>query len=127
MGWGEPLPYKTQKLYKVTKWGGSSSNSSQPDERVEVDNLADANVISSKQKLYPGWHTPMLDIDVPMTVVPSSTPGHAHLYFPTVSAPWDSYVRLLDAMGEIGILEPGYVAVSKVRGNTSLRLPWVLK
>lgn len=125
--WGAPLPFGTQKLYKVTKWGGTSSYNGNPDEREEVTSLDEANVITSEQKHYPGWHTPMFDVDIPMTVVPSSTPGHQHVYFPTLSAPWDSYVRLLEAMAECGIIEPGYAEVSKVRGNTSLRLPWVVK
>lgn len=72
------------------------------------------------------YHLPVLDLDVPHTLVPSSTPGHAHLYL-DVAVPWDKYVRVLDAMAAAGLLEYGYVEASKNKGATMVRKPGVTK
>ncbi|MCU6480516.1 hypothetical protein [Arthrobacter sp. A2-55] len=71
-------------------------------------------------------HRPMLDIDFPAALIPSSTPGHFHLYLDK-PMPWEKYRDLLTALGKAGILEPGYVNVSRERKYTALRLPWVKK
>lgn len=83
-----------------------------------------ANLVSSLCE--DGYHRPALDIDIPAIAVPSSTPGHCHIYF-DVPLEWGAYVKLLDALVEAGILEQGYVAASKSRGQTLLRLPGVPK
>ena len=71
-------------------------------------------------------HYPVLDIDIPAHLVPSSTPGHSHLY---IDAPLTGRQlwALCDALAEVGILQPGYVRACKTRGYTSVRLPWVRK
>jgi hypothetical protein len=71
-------------------------------------------------------HRPVIDIDLPVTVVPSSTPGHFHLY---IDKPmdWYTYLNLLDAMAAAGIVEPGYVSSARKRGHTAVRLPWITK
>lgn len=71
-------------------------------------------------------HKPVLDIDVPVMLIPSSTEGHSHLYIDK-SVSWDAYCKLLDALVECGIVERGYVQAAKNRGFTSVRLPWVKK
>lgn len=68
----------------------------------------------------------MVDLDVPATLIPSTTPGHSHLYI-DVPVNWSDYQLLLDALALVGAVEPGYVQASKARGFTSLRLPWVKK
>lgn len=73
-----------------------------------------------------GWHTVMLDIDMPVRVVPSSTEGHCHLYIDK-PMPWWRYRRLLRALKAAGIIEPGYYSASIARRATHLRLPWVQK
>lgn len=73
-----------------------------------------------------GLHRPALDIDIPMTVLPSSTPGHGHLFF-DVPMIWEHYEQLLDVLAIVGILESGYVGASKARRQTILRLPHVTK
>lgn len=140
------LPILTNKLYRVKQWKTTSGSEDSEDEAntVEVDSIEDANVVSSldrKQRLiYADYndagspdnivaedvHTPVLDIDVPASLVPSSTPGKHHLYI-DVPMSWDDYCKLLDVMAEVGILEPGYVSASKARGFTAVRLPWVRK
>lgn len=71
-------------------------------------------------------HRPMLDIDFPAALVPSSTPGHFHLYLDK-PMPAKKYFDLLVALAEAGIIEEGFANASIERGYTSLRLPWVKK
>jgi len=73
-----------------------------------------------------GYHYPCIDIDIPIRVVPSSTPGHSHLY---VDEPitWDTYKNLLEALTEAGIVEVGYFNASVKEGGTTVRMPHVKK
>lgn len=84
-----------------------------------------ANLVSSLCD--DGSHRPALDIDIPCEVVPSSTEGHCHIYFPTVAMSWAQYQTLLGALADAGILERRYVDHSIVRGQTLLRPPGVEK
>lgn len=78
--------------------------------------------VDSETKL----HRPVLDIDFPVHVEPSSTEGHFHLYLDKPLR-WDQYKRLLTALSIAGIIEPGYERVSVAREYTAVRLPWVKK
>lgn len=96
----------------------------------EVAPVAEADVVSSilepdlqNDPLAGELHAPVIDIDLPCQLVPSSTPGHHHLYI-DVAVPWDRYVAVLEAMAAAGIVQPGYVEACKSRGFTSVRLPW---
>lgn len=102
-----------------------------PDEQYEneyelynkdVDRIADAHVVTSAT--YTGKHMPVLDLDVEHYFVPSSTPGHAHLYINTECS-WEDYTEFLRAAAKCGILEDNYVDVSIRKGYTAVRLPWV--
>lgn len=86
----------------------------------------DAQVVSSELDEQRGMHTPMLDVDIPMRLVESSTPGHSHLYFDVVM-PWRKYRRLLKALAKAGIIEQNYYKVSVKRKGTHLRPPWIDK
>jgi hypothetical protein len=110
-------------LYKVTKWT-TNSGDGWSDTRELVSDLDEANIITSQLADKPGYHTVMLDLDVPAKLVPSSTDGNSHLYI-DVEVDWHSYVRLLHALAECGIIERGYLNVSVKNHLTSLRLPWV--
>lgn len=103
---------------------------------VELDNPYDgervlnveagaANVITS---LITGsdLHKPVIDLDLAAKLVPSSTPGHFHLFIDR-EMPWETYVELLEALVKAGLVEPGYVDASRERGYTAVRLPWVRK
>lgn len=59
-------------------------------------------------------------------LIPSSTPGHSHLYLDKMMI-WEDYVYLFESLRDLLILEPGYVSASLSRGQTMLRLPWVKK
>jgi hypothetical protein len=59
-------------------------------------------------------------------VIPSSTPGHGHLYVDRAMH-WSMYQKLLNELVDQNVLEPGYVGASEARGWTCVRLPWVRK
>lgn len=71
-------------------------------------------------------HRPVLDLDYPAQLIPSTTPGHFHLYLDH-EVPHDAYMRLLDALADCGLIEDGYRNASHDRGYTAVRLPWVRK
>lgn len=100
------------------------------DGREVVTDLSEANVVSSIVPRPSGMseraHRPVLDLDIPAFLVPSSTPGHSHLYIDH-EVPDEVFWRLCDALAEAGILQGGYVSASKSRGYTSVRLPWIKK
>ena len=98
--------------------------------REVVTDLSEANVVSSLAPDFPTvvspWHRPVLDLDIPAFLVPSSTPGHSHLYL-DVKMDDAIFWRLLEVLADAGVLEPGYVRACKSRGYTSVRLPWIKK
>lgn len=71
-------------------------------------------------------HAPVIDIDFPAALIPSSTPGHFHLYLEK-PVTWRGYQRVLEALSYAGLLEPGYVHASIERGKTFVRKPMVTK
>jgi hypothetical protein len=91
----------------------------------------DATLITSRMKfgkdgVRGGQHAPVLDIDIPHQVFPSTQPGHSHIWFDTQMS-WRTYKRLLRALRAAGIIEDGYYRASVQRGYTAVRLPWVKK
>lgn len=95
-------------------------------DRVPTDDLRKATVVTSRTEKNSDLHRPVIDMDFPVRVLESSTPGHSHLYIDK-RVTWSDYVKLLEVMAEIGLVEPGYVSASKDRGFTALRLPWIKK
>lgn len=92
-----------------------------PDEVADIDS---AELISSLTSA--GTHRPLLDIDFPAVVIPSTTPGHGHLYIDKEMS-WKDYQKLLNLFADLGIIEHGYRGASLARGYSALRLPWVKK
>jgi hypothetical protein len=93
--------------------------------------LEDAEVVTSKVEGPGGLiirrretHAPVLDLDIPHELVPSTTPGHAHLYL-DVEMSWRKYKRLLRALAAAGVVEKGYVKASLRRRLTAVRVPWL--
>lgn len=127
------------KTYKVDDLG--SGDYADVSDR-EPASVVEANVVSSlrvdKSEAVPGsdewWgtdpsepqHALLLDLDVPAYLVPSSTPGHSHLYV-DVHIPQGKYMALLKALADAGVIEVGYQLASETRGATALRLPWIKK
>lgn len=86
-----------------------------------------ANLVSSLlYPIYKNTHAPALDIDIPSRLVPSSTPGHFHLYLEHQMT-WRRYKRLLRALYKAGIIQRGFYKLSVKRGATFLRKPGVKK
>lgn len=64
--------------------------------------------------------------DFEYVYVPSSTPGHGHLYIDEeVDQP--TFFGLLEFMSECNWIEKGYYEASKARGYSAVRLPWIKK
>jgi hypothetical protein len=117
---------KGRKLYQVLRWSdGGSKNGGFPSDTREESDPEKAHVVSS---LGPDGktHHPVLDIDVPAELIPSTTPGHSHLYL-DVDMNWGQLQMLLAALHAAGIIERGYMDASIARGFTCVRLPWVKK
>ena len=71
-------------------------------------------------------HRLILDIDHDVKVIPSSTPGHHHLYI-DVDMPRPVLEHLLKALAEAGVIEEGYAAASLAQGYTTVRMPGTVK
>jgi hypothetical protein len=71
-------------------------------------------------------HKVVIDVDLPVSLIASSTPGHFHLFIDK-AMDWPTYLALLEALTAAGIVEPGYLAAAERRGHTAVRLPWVRK
>ena len=125
--------------HKVRDWASGYNPEELPPETPE--RLSHADVVSSRlldvqqanppatwEELLleePARHIVALDIDYPAHLVESTTPGHYHLYLDVPGGiAHKDYMRLVQLLGEIGIIEPGYAAASTRRGYTSLRPPW---
>jgi hypothetical protein len=96
------------------------------EKRVEVVNLKDANLIGSREVIsYDNtreYHWPVLDLDFPCDLIPSSTEGHYHLYLDK-RLTWEQYEKVLKVLGEVGILEPQFVKWAMERKQTQVRIP----
>lgn len=116
-------------LYMVTDWGNDDSDdklNNAPGDRHKAAGMNNANVVTSLRD--DGRHRVVLDIDHPAWLMPSTTPGHYHLY---IDVPGGiermEYAKLLDALVNANVIEPGYAGASIARGFTSVRLPWITK
>jgi hypothetical protein len=135
------VQFTRQRLFKVLKWvaGGDSAawdKSIEPNPHNNLEETLDLNLADIvTSEVIPMFsfpsddpkHMVMFDVDVPMVVIPSSTPGHNHVYFPNTYVSKNDLFNLLDALAGAGIVERGYAEASKARGFTALRLPWVTK
>lgn len=71
-------------------------------------------------------HAPVIDIDLPCMLVPSSQPGHFHLYINRVME-WEKFVAILEALEDARVIGPGYLRYTKKRGYATVRYPGVTK
>jgi hypothetical protein len=111
-------------LYKMGKARTYDAGVDQP-AGTAYDPKADAEVVSS-QIVGTDEHIPMLDIDMDAVLLPSSTPGHHHLYIDK-PIPWKKYKNLMKALADAGIIEEGYYTASVKRGYSALRMQGVKK
>jgi hypothetical protein len=113
------------RLFQVTRWDEDSSVTYSQEVRQPAT-VPDANISTSIREDAPEHHALLLDLDVPAWLIPSSTPGHSHLYV-DVHIREAEYFQLLDALANAGVIQRGYADASKRRGGTALRLPWIKK
>jgi hypothetical protein len=83
-----------------------------------------ANLVSSL--CADGTHAPALDLDHRARLVPSSTPGHAHLYIDE-HLTWAQYRALLRGLHRAGLIDASVYWRSLDRQATYVRPPWVKK
>lgn len=90
--------------------------------------VSDANLVSSRAVEVNGkvYHYPLLDIDFEAALIPSTHPGHYHLYLNRLM-PWEDYIELLTVMEKVGIIQSGVLKAALLAEETCLRLPWVKK
>lgn len=110
-----------RRLYKDIHWQDEYGIAGW--ERIPA-NIDNAEVVSSE--IGEGLHCPVLDLDIASALVPSTTPGHYHLYIDQPMT-WRKYKRMLKAMARAGVLEKGYVKASIRRKHTAVRVPWLKK
>jgi hypothetical protein len=122
----EPIaPLKGQVFAKVWNLDDYTRRNDE-DEVVDFrGDSVDANVTTSRV-LGKDTHKVVLDLDLAAKLLPSSTPGHFHLYIDHEMT-WKQYRRVLRALAAAGIIETGYLGASEHRGYTSVRLPWIKK
>lgn len=100
-----------------------------PNEAVkERDATVDeANIITSIDgDSFGMYHRPVIDIDFESALIPSSTPGHYHLYIDKL-IPSQDYFDLLDALAKVEIVQPAVAKYARERGYSAVRLPWISK
>jgi hypothetical protein len=120
--WNDPMGRITMRIRQWSRrdmFGAGSGG-----EERKLCPPADADLVISL--LPDGRHAPVLDLDLPHRLVPSTTEGHSHLYL-DVPMSWRQYKRLLKALAKAGVLEQGYVEASLYRRHTAVRMPWVKK
>lgn len=85
-----------------------------------------ATLVTSRVADRPGWHKPVIDIDLPCMLMPSSAPGHFHLYIDK-EMPWGDFLDILEALESAGVVGPGYLKYTRKRGYATVRYPGVTK
>ena len=115
---------KGQVLRRVVKWRGPGYDGQDYEATLDIN---EASVTTSQVAGSPDMHKPVLDIDLPVKVVPSTTKGHHHHLYIDKAMTWEQYLKLLDVLADVGIIEEGYAGASEQRGFTAVRLPWVKK
>lgn len=68
-----------------------------------------------------GYSTSISPFSCNVTLVGSSTEGHFHLYIDSL-LDTKTYMTLLEAMAQVGVVEWGYFEASSVQGRTCLRI-----
>ncbi len=87
----------------------------------KVDDLVTSSLLEN------GNHSPVLDIDYKAKLIPSTTPGHFHLYLDGVEMPWWKYRLLLRVMAWVRVIDARYYRHSVRRRMTAVRMPHVRK
>jgi hypothetical protein len=94
-------------------------------DQTDDPDLANA-ITSAVQGSNAEAHKVILDVDFPVYAVPSSTPGHFHLYIDKIVS-FDHLLGILHAMSDAGVVQRGYAEASEAQGFTTVRAPWTKK
>lgn len=115
-----------RKYYKIDKL--NDSGTCPENDNRQPCSKAEANLISSEGTLFEEdeFHYPVIDLDIPCRLIPSSTPGHFHLYIDH-PVPQDKYLAMIQAMADAGVVQQFYAEAAKLRGATFVRPEWVKK
>lgn len=113
---------RRNKLINIANGGEDSYNSV----HEPSYDIATADAVTSVDRVFTNFHKPVLDIDFPAALIPSSTPGHFHLYLDR-DLTWDQYCKLLYALEDANIIQPEFRRLAFERGYTTVRLPWISK
>ncbi len=92
---------------------------------AEHEYIVEPNLVSSITDK-PGWHLAVLDLDEPHELIPSGTPGHAHLRLNRPMRTWRWLIFMIGCR-VAGVIEPGTFVWSLRRGGNFVRLPGVQK
>ena len=115
--------------HKVLKWSDEYALSEEWQTQVQDVTVSDVATSITKDSTYgQPRHMVLLDIDYEAQLIPSSTPGHYHLYLDVPGGiEHEKYMRLLRALSDAKVIEPGFAQSAISRGFSSLRLPWKSK
>ena len=111
-----------RRYYRCERLNESDTMPS-PEDRTACT-AGEANLVGSLCE--DGLHRPVLDIDIPAALVPSSTPGHHHLYL-NVGMSFETYLKLVQVLVEAGVVSKFYAVACQIRGQSFCRVPWVKK
>ena len=116
--------YKILQSYRKFNVGVLDDNSENPIENHDIIEGGEPNVTISSYT--PNSHNIHIDLDCDHLYVPSSTPGHGHLYIPN-SLSLDHYIQFTRVLMDAGVVGTGWYDALVTRGYSTLRLPWVKK
>lgn len=118
----DPLMFADSNLCKNLTWPDGPSTTNWDEATLVTSQLRETEDQPDNHNL----HWPVLDLDLPTILLPSSTNGHYHLVIKHAIS-WDEYVVLLETLSSMGIIEQGYANVSITRGYSAIRRPGVTK
>jgi hypothetical protein len=93
-------------------------------DRVQVDKPWEGNLVSSITT--DGKQMPILDLDFPHRVGPSTNPGHSHLYLDVEMSNWQ-WFWFMFGLWQGGVIELGFFVWSIRRGGNFVRIPGTQK
>lgn len=121
-GADEDFDLSGRRAYRVETLDGEGVIVDAPVEEADLIGSKVSNAVMG----YEAMHKPVIDVDVPVRLVPSSREGHSHLYIDTELTA-SQYGELLDVLVKVGLVERGVQAGYETRGATYVRPPWVKK
>lgn len=116
-GWGHDREDRTLWYLPINPESGSDDGPL--DGRLERTTTK-ANMVGSE--LLNGRHSPVLDLDFEARLVPSSSPGHYHLFLDGLELDPAAYEALLDALVAAKVIQAGFRRRFIESGTTLARI-----